>query len=98
MLPIHQIDDETAMAIQSIEMVPIVVAGMVVGHTPKSVKLCDKGQAIERAMKHLGLFAKDNAQQPPPVVTGPVTITTSEQEREALLKIIRDGRQRPDGE
>lgn len=31
-------------------------------------KFWDKNSAVEKAMKHLGLFEKDNGQKPPPVI------------------------------
>jgi phage terminase small subunit len=39
----------------------VTVDGAVVGQV-KKVKLWDKNSALEKAMKHLGLFEKDNSQ------------------------------------
>lgn len=49
---LHKLDDDTALAISSIEINGVKVR-------------VDRGGAQERLMKHLGLFNEDNAQQPP---------------------------------
>jgi len=66
LIPVHELDDETAAAIASVE-VREEFEGQgegrkLVGYTRK-VKFWDKNAAIDKAMKHLGLFEKDNAQQ-----------------------------------
>lgn len=61
---IHELDDDAAAAIASIEIEEIVIRGVIVGHT-KKVKFWDKNAAIEKAMKYLGLFEKDNRQRNP---------------------------------
>lgn len=59
--PIHELDDDTAATIASIEVDEIRAEGVVVGHT-KKVKHWDKGAALDKAMKHLGLYERDNEQ------------------------------------
>lgn len=61
---IHDLDDDTAATIASVEVDEIGVDGVVVGHT-KKVKQWDKNAALEKAMKFHGLYEKDNAQQQP---------------------------------
>ncbi len=52
LLPVHELDDDTAAALSGFDsnLMP---------------KWGDKGQAREQAMKHLGMFEEDNAQQNP---------------------------------
>jgi len=59
---IQELDDETAAAIQSIEIGQMMSEGKVIGRTCK-IKLCDKNAAQERLFKHLGLFRKENSPQ-----------------------------------
>ena len=59
---ITEMDDDTRAAIASIEVTECVVDGIVVGQTTK-IKPWDKNRALEMAMKHLGLFERNNAQQ-----------------------------------
>jgi phage terminase small subunit len=59
--PIHELDDDTAATIASIEVDEVKAGGAVVGQT-KKLKQWDKGQALDKAMKHLGLYEKDNKQ------------------------------------
>lgn len=71
-----EIDDDTAAALVSIKVQEMaggleIKEGGGVRHIPmftKEVKAFDKNAALEKAMKYLGLFKKDNEQQPPPVV------------------------------
>ena len=59
---IQELDDETAAAIQSIEIGQMMSEGKVIGRMCK-IKLCDKNTAQERLFKHLGLFRKENGPQ-----------------------------------
>jgi hypothetical protein len=64
MIPVHELDEETALAIASIEHVALTGTGengKPRGYTRK-VKFWDKPSAINMVMRHLGLFEKDNAQ------------------------------------
>lgn len=58
---ILELDDDAAATIASVEWDEIKSEGVVVGLTRK-VKQWDKGQALDKAMKHLGLYEKDNEQ------------------------------------
>lgn len=62
--PIHELDDDTAACISSVEVDEIKMEHAVIGHT-KKVKQWDKNSALEKAMKFHGLYEKDNAQQQP---------------------------------
>lgn len=61
-LPIKEWPDDMAAAIAAIEIAEIGQDGQAIGQT-KKIKLWDKNSAIEKAMKHLGLFEKDNDQK-----------------------------------
>jgi phage terminase small subunit len=65
MIPIHELDAETAAAIASIEVREEFEGHgenrRLVGYTRK-VKFWDKNAALEKAMRHQGLFEKDNRQ------------------------------------
>lgn len=65
MKPIHELDDDTAAAVASVEVMEEFSGRgedrVLVGHV-KKIKLWDKNSAAEKLMKHLGLFEKDNAQ------------------------------------
>jgi phage terminase small subunit len=63
LIPVHLLDDDTAAAIASVERDEIGTAGNVIGYTTK-VKHWDKNSALDKAMKHLGLYERDNAQRP----------------------------------
>lgn len=84
LLPPHKWPDDVAKAMASVKVVEM-AGGMKVDagegsveHVPmytKEVKFWDKNSAIEKAMKHLGLFEKDNVQQPPTVlISGQKTV------------------------
>lgn len=66
-LPITDLDDDTAAAIAGMEVLEQYEGSgqdrVFVGYL-KKYKLADKNSAIEKLMKHLGMFAKDNAQKP----------------------------------
>lgn len=76
LLPVHEWPADVARGVASVK-VQEMAGGMAVGgeggvqHVAmftKEVKLWDKNSAVEKAMKHLGLFKKDNEQTPPVVV------------------------------
>lgn len=66
--PLHELDDDSAGALASLE-----VFEEFEGHgkdreqigVTKKIKLWDKNAAIEKAMKHLGMFETDNRQKTP---------------------------------
>jgi phage terminase small subunit len=65
---IHELDDDTAAAVASFEIVTKVVEpkkkGGKLGITRTArVKMYDKGHALTDLMRHLGLFEKDNKQK-----------------------------------
>lgn len=59
--PIHELDDDCAAVIASIEVDEIKAEGRIIGVTRK-IKSWDKNAALEKASKILGLFKKDNEQ------------------------------------
>lgn len=66
---IHELDEDTALAISSFEIDEEKSEGVTIGFTRK-VKGHDKNKAIDSAMRHFGLFEKDNSLK----LTGNVTI------------------------
>lgn len=63
-LPLNKLDDDTAAAIQGLDVATVGNAEIGVGQVLK-YKIADKNSAIERLFKHLGLFEKDNKQSNP---------------------------------
>jgi phage terminase small subunit len=75
LIPIHQLDDDTAATVASVKVVEMAGGAQVGGaegvkhvamHT-KEIKHWDKNAALEKAMKFHGLYEKDNRQKPPPL-------------------------------
>ena len=65
-IPINQLDDDTAAAIQGLELATERSRdedGL--GTLVRKYKIADKNAALERLFKHLGLFQKDNDQNNP---------------------------------
>lgn len=59
LLGIHDLDDDTAAALAGMDVMELPDgAGSV-----KKIKLVDKGPNLERLMKHLGLYERDNGQK-----------------------------------
>jgi phage terminase small subunit len=69
LIPVHELGDDTAACLASMEISEIGDGENVIG-TLKKIKHWDKIAALEKAMKYLGLFERDNAQQ-----GGPIDIT-----------------------
>lgn len=59
---VHDLDDDTAMAIAGIKSTEITSEGIVIGYH-KEVKTTDKLKALENLGKHVGFFEKDNEQK-----------------------------------
>src|SRR5262245_4908607 len=57
LIPVHELDDTTAAAISSIELDE--------QGRPRKIRLWSKTDAIDKAMKHLGAFERDNRQRAP---------------------------------
>lgn len=65
-VPINQLDDDTAAAIQGLELATERSRDEDGNETTvRKYKVADKNSALERLFKHLGLFSKDNAQSNP---------------------------------
>jgi len=65
--PVHELDEDTAMALSGFEVIEMGARkdeDAPIGVT-KKVKWLDKNAARDQAMKHLGLFEKDNSQANP---------------------------------
>lgn len=65
-LPINELDDDSAAVIAGVEVLEEFEGRgeerKLIGYT-KKLKLWDKNAALEKAMKHLGLYEKDNSQR-----------------------------------
>lgn len=68
LLPVHQMPADTRAAIASLEVDQTAAGEKTIINTSK-IKLHDKNSALEKGMRHLGLFEKDNRQRPPVAVT-----------------------------
>jgi phage terminase small subunit len=64
---IHELDDDTAATIASVEVDEIGTDGVVIGMTRK-VKQWDKKGALDMAMKFHGAYEKDNKQKQPVIL------------------------------
>lgn len=62
LLPINDIPAEVRAAIASIEVGEVEIDGEVTTRV-KKIKLWDKNSALEKLMKHLGSFERDNQQK-----------------------------------
>ena len=74
LIPICEMDDDTAATIASIEHETEIDRstdddgdGKVTNTRIAKLKVWDKNAALEKAMKHLGLYREDNAQKATPV-------------------------------
>lgn len=69
-IPIHKLDDETAAAVQAVDVREEYLGSgedrVFVGYT-KKYKIADKNAALEKLFKHFGLYEKDNAQKTDPI-------------------------------
>lgn len=69
-VPIHELDDETAAAVQAVDIHEEYIGSgedrVFVGYT-KKYKVADKNAALEKLFKHFGLYEKDNAQKTDPI-------------------------------
>lgn len=63
-LPLNKLDDDTAAAIQGLDVASVGNMEVGIGQVLK-YKIADKNSAIERLFKHLGLFERDNKQNNP---------------------------------
>ena len=67
-IPVHELDDDAAAVLASLEIEEMKEredgVTKVVGHTVK-MKVWDKNSALDKAMKHLGQYEKDNKQTVP---------------------------------
>lgn len=68
--PINELDDDTAAGLAGMDIQEQFEGSgaerVFVGYV-KKYKIADKNSALEKAMKHLGLYEKDNAQQTNPL-------------------------------
>lgn len=84
---ITELDDACAAALASVDVLESVDGGSPV--LTKKIKLWDKNAAIDKAMRHLGQFSKDNGQQPAAVVTNNTTVIMPPEE--AYRKLVTGG-------
>lgn len=94
LLPPHKWPDDVAKAMSSIKVVEMAGAAAMGGadgleHVPmytKEVKFWDKNAAIDKAMKHLGMFEKDNEQKASALAGLPRDVVEAVAERLRALK------------
>jgi len=67
LIPVLELDEDTAATVASVEVDEINADGAVIGRT-KKLKVWDKNSALEKAMKYHGLYEKDNRQKADPVL------------------------------
>lgn len=68
--PVYELDEDTRAAVASMEFEEANAEGKTAA-TVKKVKLCSKDSALEKAMRHLGLYEADNRQRPAPIELPP---------------------------
>ena len=61
MKALHELDDDTAAMVAAVDVAELSVGDQAVGQI-KKVKLWDKNSALDKAMRHLGLYERDNDQ------------------------------------
>lgn len=76
----HELDDDTAATIASVEVDILRQDGAAVGETVK-IKQWDKNAALEKAMKYHGLYEKDNSQR------NPFVEMTDDQRRQRIAEL-----------
>ena len=62
LIPIPELDDDSAACVAMVEVDEIGIEGVVIGHT-KKIKVWDKNAALEKAAKIHGLYKEDNKQR-----------------------------------
>ena len=67
-VPVSDMDDDTAATVASVEVDEIRAGGANVSVKTVKIKQWDKNAALEKAMKYHGLYAKDNEQKPQVVI------------------------------
>lgn len=61
-IPVHEMTDDVAATVAAVD-VRTIKGKRSKATTTTNIKLWDKGTALEKAMKHLGLYERDNAQR-----------------------------------
>jgi phage terminase small subunit len=62
-IPVHEMDADVAATVASIEHETLVSADGDASIRTTKLKTWDKGAALDKAMRHLGLYERDNAQR-----------------------------------
>ncbi len=70
-IPPHQLSEDVRKAIASVEIVVTPIPGTDKEKTSHKFRFNDKGRALERIAKHLGMFERDNTQKGPQVIVIP---------------------------
>lgn len=77
--PINDLDDDTVAALAGLEVASVGNAEVGIGQVMK-YKIADKNSALDKCMKHLGLYERDNRQKPDPA-----------SEAQAAQEAVREG-------
>jgi len=92
--PIHELDDDTAACLAGMDILEQFdgtgADRVFVGHV-KKYKIADKNSALDKAMKHLGLFERDNEQKPDVNVTTRVVLVPAKDSAQVLVKSMKTG-------
>jgi len=92
--PIHELDDDTAACLAGMDILEQFEGTgadrVFVGHV-KKYKIADKNSALDKAMKHLGLFERDNEQKPDVNVTTRVVLVPAKDSAQVLVKSMKTG-------
>jgi phage terminase small subunit len=92
--PINELDDDTAACLAGMDILEQFEGSgdqrAFVGYV-KKYKIADKNAALEKAMKHLGLYEKDNEQKPEVNVTTRVVLVPSKEKAEVFTKSMKTG-------
>ena len=92
--PITELDDDTAACLAGLEVLESYEGSgeerVFVGHV-KKYKIADKNAALEKAMKHLGLYEKDNEQKPDVNVTTRVVLVPAKEKADVIVKPLKTG-------
>ena len=73
LIPITDLDDNAAAALSSVKVDEINAGEVTIGYT-KEVKIYNKLDALEKLVKHLGMYEKDNSQSKPELIQPQVNV------------------------
>lgn len=92
LLPLKQLPDDVAAAVQAVEFV--MRPGATRGEVDRvcKIKLWDKNSALEKISKHLGMFEADNRQKAPPITVHSIQVGMSADEAMVRYQRLMQGK------